>query len=204
MSDTFKKALAYVQEKLLQGVPKVKIVESFPEFRCDPYTINKVYFFSEVPIIGMQVDLKIDRSFLGLVRKFATLRKLDVEVGASGIFLKKDKEIVGYITDRFFGASDPNLFEELAMDVCLPKGNRGLRLNESNIASFVKLMADSMSGPRFTIFITFLVFISLILAAPFLPAQEVYQRITFVILPTVAVGVTMYFISILLRRSIGS
>lgn len=202
LSELFIKASQYLKEKIVEGYPMARLLEGFPEFRQDPYVINKVYFFDK-PILGMQADLnaRLDRSFLSSVRKFAKIRKLEVEATAAGVYLKRDGSIVGYLRDDFFGASEPELFEELASELYRIDGDKRKGLGKSClVSSFSRLMADPFSGPRFTAFVAFIVLIASALAAPFVYAPGILQRLVLVFAPPAIVALLMYILMLYLRR----
>lgn len=164
-----------------------------PEFEAEGLVVNRVYFIGK-PIIGMArgMNVKFDRNFIALVRKFAKFRNLDVEVIGKGIFLKRGEEVVAWLREDFFGADDATLFEELGREVYGLHSSRDMRLKRSLMESFLELLADSRSGVRFITFMFVLSLIATALAAPFATLPPYMPRWSILLIVPTAVIVLLY------------
>ncbi|MCL7387350.1 MAG: hypothetical protein LZ159_01395 [Thaumarchaeota archaeon] len=193
MSKAFLKAQEYIMEQLQKGVPMVTIQEKMPEFEADGFIINRVYFVGK-PIIGMakNMNVKFDKNFITLVRKFAKFRNLDVEVVGSGIFLKREGEVVAWLREDFFGADEPILFEELGREVYGLHSNHEKKVKSSLTESFLELLADSRSGVRFIAFMFVLSLIAAALAAPFATLPPYMPRWSILLIVPIAVTIILY------------
>ncbi|MCS7136042.1 MAG: hypothetical protein RMJ14_00365 [Nitrososphaerota archaeon] len=197
MSKAFLKAQEYVREQLQKGVPKITIQERMPEFEADGFVVNRVYFVGK-PIIGMakNMNVKFDKNFIALVRKFAKFRNLDVEVIGGGIFLKRGEEIVAWLREDFFGADEPTLFEELSKEVYGPYSNNNRKIKSDLTESFLELLRDSRSGVRFIAFMFVLSIIAAALAAPFAALPPYIPRWSILLIVPIVVTVLLYAVKL--------
>lgn len=197
LSKAFIKAQEYIREQLRKGVPRVTIQERMPEFEADSFVVNRAYFIGK-PIIGMarNMNVKFDKNFIALVRKFAKFRNLDVEVIGGGIFLKRGKEVVAWLREDFFGADEPTLFEELGREVYGLGSNHDRRLKSSLRESFLELLADSRSGVRFIAFMFVLSLIAAALAAPFATLPSYMPRWSILLIVPIVVTILLYLVKI--------
>lgn len=193
MSEAFLKAQEYVWEQLRKGTPRVAIQENMPEFEANGFLVNRVYFLDK-PIIGMarNMNIKLDRSFIALARKFAKLRNLEAEVVGNGIFLKRDGGVVAWLREDFFGADEPGLFEELGREVYGLHSSRERKVKDCLAESFLKLLADSRSGVRFIAFMFFLSLIAAALAAPFATLPPQVPRWSILLIVPMTVTLLLY------------
>ena len=193
MSKAFLKAQEYVMEQLQKGVPRITIQEKMPEFEADGFVVNRVYFIGK-PIIGMakNMNVKFDKNFITLVRKFAKFRNLDVEVVGGGIFLKKGEEVVAWLREDFFGADEPTLFEELGREVYGLHSSHEKKVKSSLTESFLELLADSRSGVRFIAFMFVLSLIAAALAAPFVILPPYMPRWSILLIVPIAITLILY------------
>jgi len=180
-------------EQLQKGVPRITIQEKMPEFEADGFVVNRVYFIGK-PIIGMakNMNVKFDKNFITLVRKFAKFRNLDVEVVGGGIFLKKGEEVVAWLREDFFGADEPTLFEELGREVYGLHSSHEKKVKSSLTESFLELLADSRSGVRFIAFMFVLSLIAAALAAPFVILPPYMPRWSILLIVPIAITLILY------------
>lgn len=194
MSKAFIKAQEHIKEQLKNDVPKVTIQERMPEFKVDDFIVNKVYFIGGKPILGMAKDMnvKFDKNFIALVRKFAKFRNLDVEVVGEGVFLKRGDEVVAWLRRDFFGADDANLFEELGREVYGLHSSHEKRLKSGLVKSFFELLADSRAGVRFIAFVSVLSLIITALVVPFAIPPPYVPRWAILLVVPIMVAILLY------------
>lgn len=168
-----------------------------PEFEANGFVVNRVYFFDK-PIIGMagSTNIKFDRNFVALTRKFAKLRNLNAEVIGNGIFLKRNGEVAAWLREDFFGADDPALFEEVGREVYGLYSIREKKLRDGLVESFLKLLADPRSGTRFIAFMFVLSLIVAALAAPFATLPPYMPRWSILLIVPIAVTVLFYAVKL--------
>ena len=132
MSGVFKKALKLLEELGAEELRKKSLTGGFPELREGEYIVNFV-LDSRPPLLGMR-DEKLRFEFtpsnIRHVMRFANMRGLTFHRVGADIYLMRGEEVVAWIRDGAFAASEPRLFEEIGREVFGLGGGRRMRFDK--------------------------------------------------------------------------
>lgn len=132
MSEVFEKALNMLKELGVEELRRRIISESLPELRKDDYLVN-LFIDSTPPLIGMRSEklkLELTPSSIRHIMRFANLRGLSFHRVGADIYLLRDDDVVAWIRDGMYAASEAKLFEEIGRDIFGLGEGRRLRFDK--------------------------------------------------------------------------
>ncbi|WP_309492945.1 hypothetical protein [Candidatus Hecatella orcuttiae] len=116
LTEVFRKAVEYVEAGKKEGLQEHQIQMQLPEFRHGRFRVNRVYSFDPL-ILGMHLNdearLRFNPKVKKTVEDFAARRGLRFQPSSFDIYLLKGEKKVAWLREDFFGASTPELFEEI-------------------------------------------------------------------------------------------